>query len=387
MLADVRYATTTRAPGDRLVAINRLRYACRRRTNAAINKLTRGGAMDWRKGFACTVVALALAAPLTAVAQGELVVYCTVQEEWCRPMVAAFEKATGIKVLMTRKSSGEFYAQIKAEAANPRGDIWWGGTGDPHLQAAEEGLTEAYKSPKMVELQDWAVRQWEQAKGRTVGVYAGALGYSYNIDEAKKKGIPELKCWSDLLNPKLKDEIQVANPNSSGTSYTMLATMVQLMGEDKAFDYLKALHKNVSQYTKSGAAPARAAATGESLVGITFQHDAVVQAIGGAPVKIVSPCEGTGYEIGSMSIIKGAKNMENAKKWYDWALTAEAQSIGAQAKVSYQVPSNKNASAPPQAPKFSEIKLINYDFAKYGSSAERTRLLTKWDKEVSTLPK
>jgi len=213
------------------------------------------------------------------------------------------------------------------------------------------------------------------------------LGYSYNTDEAKKKGIAELRCWSDLLNSKLKDEIQVANPNSSGTSYTMLATLVQLMGEDKAFDYLKALHKNVSQYTKSGAAPARAAATGESLVGITFQHDAVVQAIGGAPIKIVSPCEGTGYEIGSMSIIKGAKNMDNAKRWYDWALTAEAQSIGAQNKVSYQVPSNKNASSPPQAPKFSEIKLINYDFAKYGSSAERTRLLTKWDKEVSTLPK
>jgi len=340
--------------------------------------------INWLYGIA---VALALAAPLPAAAQGELVVYCTVQEEWCRPMVTAFEKATGIKVSMTRKSSGEFYAQLKAEAANPRGDIWWGGTGDPHLQAAEEGLTEPYKSPKMAELQDWAVRQWDVSKGRTVGVYAGALGYSYNVDQLKKKNIAEPKCWSDLTKPAFKDEIQVANPNSSGTSYTMLATFVQLMGEDKAFDYMKALHKNVNQYTKSGAAPARAAATGESMVGITFQHDAVVQAIGGAPVKIVSPCEGTGYEIGSMSIVKGAKNMENAKKWYDWALGAEAQSIGAQAKVSYQVPSNKSASAPPQAPKFSEIKLINYDFAKYGSSAERTRLLTKWDKEVSTLPK
>jgi len=331
--------------------------------------------------------AIALAAPLTAAAQGELVVYCTVQEEWCRPMVTAFEKATGIKVSMTRKSSGEFYAQLKAEASNPRGDIWWGGTGDPHLQAAEEGLTEPYKSPKMNELQDWAVRQWEVSKNRTIGVYAGALGYSYNRDQLKKNKVPEPKCWSDLTKPVYKDEIQVANPNSSGTSYTMLATFVQLMGEDKAFEYLKALHKNVNQYTKSGAAPARAAAVGESLIGITFQHDAVVQAIGGAPVTIVSPCEGTGYEIGSMSIIKGAKNMENAKKWYDWALGAEAQSIGANAKVSYQVPSNKNASAPPQAPKLSEIKLINYDFAKYGSSAERQRLLTKWDKEVSTLPK
>src|SRR4249920_180384 len=132
--------------------------------------------------------ALALAAPLSAAAQGELVVYCTVQEEWCRPMVAAFEKATGIKVLMTRKSSGEFYAQIKAEADNPRGDIWWGGTGDPHLQAAEEGLTLEYRSPKMGELQEWAVRQWNQSKQRTVGVYAGALGFSFNTELFKKKG-------------------------------------------------------------------------------------------------------------------------------------------------------------------------------------------------------
>ncbi len=340
--------------------------------------------MNWLRAI---VPALALAAPLTAAAQGEVVVYCTVQEEWCRPMVAAFEKATGIKVLMTRKSSGEFYAQIKAEAANPRGDVWWGGTGDPHLQAAEEGLTEPYKSPRMGELQDWAVRQWEAAKGRTVGVYAGALGYSFNTQQLAKKGIADPTCWADLTKPQFKDEVQVANPNSSGTSYTMLATFVQLWGEDKAFDFLKALHRNINQYTKSGAAPARAAATGESLVGITFQHDAVVQAVGGAPVTIVSPCEGTGYEIGSMSIIKGAKNLENARKWYDWALSAEAQSLAGQLGVAYQVPSNKAAKVPPQAPKLSEIKLINYDFVKFGSSAERNRLLKRWDTEVSTLPK
>src|SRR5947207_491281 len=147
--------------------------------------------MASRNWLAGIVTALALCAPITAAAQGELVVYCTVQEEWCRPMVAAFEKKFGIKVLMTRKSSGEFYAQLKAEAANPRGDIWWGGTGDPHLQAAEEGLTESYKSPRLADLNDWAVRQWEQSKGRTVGVYAGALGYSYNEPQLKKKSIPE----------------------------------------------------------------------------------------------------------------------------------------------------------------------------------------------------
>jgi iron(III) transport system substrate-binding protein len=319
-------------------------------------------------------------------AQGELTLYCSVQEEWCRPMAAAFERTTGVKVSMTRKSSGETLAQLKAEAANPRGDIWWGGTGDPHLQAAEEGLTLEYRSPKLAELQPWAVKQAEQSKFRTVGVYAGALGYVYNSEQLAKRGLKAPACWADLAKPEFKDEVQVADPNSSGTAYTKVATLIQLMGEDKAFEFLKALHKNVNQYTKSGAAPARAAATGETLVGIVFQHDGVTQVVSGAPVKVVSPCEGTGYEIGSMSIVKGARNLDNAKKFYDWALTPEAQALAAEAKA-FQVPSNKSAKAPPGAPNLSEIKLIDYDFAKYGSSAERTRILAKWDAEVRNAPK
>jgi len=338
------------------------------------------------KSVALAVIAAGAFASQPVRAAEELVVYCNVQEEWCRPMVTAFEKATGIKVSMTRKSAGETYAQLKAEAANPKADIWWGGTGDPHLQAAEEGLTEPYKSPKLAELQPWAVKQAEASKYRTVGIYAGALGYSFNTQELAKRKLAEPKCWADLIKADYKGEVQVANPNASGTSYNMLATLVQVMGEDKAFEYLKALHRNVNQYTKAGAAPARAVATGESMVGITFMHDAVTQVVEGAPVKVVAPCEGTGYEIGSMSIVKGAKNMANAKKWYDWALTPEAQALAVGAKA-YQVPSNKAAPTPPQAPKLGEIKLIDYDFAKYGSTTERSRLLAKWDKEVGALPK
>jgi iron(III) transport system substrate-binding protein len=321
-----------------------------------------------------------------AAAQGNLVLYCAPQEEWCRAMVTAFEKKTGIKVAMTRKSSGEIYAQIKAEAANPRGDIWWGGTGDPHLQAAEEGLLQEYRSPMEKELAPWAVRQARDAKYRTIGVYAGVLGFGYNSELLAKKKLPEPKCWGDLASDKYKDEVQVADPNSSGTSYTMLATLVQLHGEDKAFELMKRMHKNINQYTRSGAAPAKAASSGETLIGITFMHDLVTFAVGGAPIKVVAPCEGTGYEVGSMSIIKGGKNLEQAKAWYDWALTAEAQALGAMAK-SFQIPSNVNAKVPPQAPRLDQTKVIDYDFAKYGSSAERKRLLSKWDREVKALPK
>jgi len=314
-----------------------------------------------------------------------LTLYCAADETWCQLMAKDFEAETGITVDMTRKSSGEIYAQVKAEAENPKGDLWWAGTGDPHLQAAQEELTEVYESPMMGELQDWAVKQAEAGNHRTVGVYSGALGFGYNKDLLARNGLPEPKCWADLVKPEYKGHIQIANPNSSGTAYTMLATIVQLMGEEQGFEYMKALHKNVNQYTKSGSAPIKAAGLGETTIGIVFLHDAVAQVAAGFPIVPVAPCEGTGYEIGSMSIIAGARNEEEAKKFYDWALSADVQSR-AQTVNSFQLPSNKNATQSPLAPDLSTIKLIEYDFAKYGSSDERKRLLKRWDDEVASLP-
>lgn len=320
--------------------------------------------------------------PAAAFAQSnELVLYCSVDEEWCRAQSEAFARETGINVLMTRKSSGETYAQIKAEEGQPRGDIWWGGTGDPHLQAAQEGLTEEYRSEALADLQPWAVAQAETSGYRTVGIYAGALGFGYNSDLVTENAPA---CWADLLAPRFEDEIQVANPNSSGTAYTMLATLVQLMGEDEAFAYLGQLNANINQYTQSGSAPIRAAATGESTIGIVFMHDAVAQAVSGAPIVTVAPCEGTGYEVGSMSIIAGGPNPDAARAWYDWALSAPAQEVGAQA-ASYQVPSNSNAATPPEAPRLADITLIDYDFATYGSSETRAALLARWDAEIGSL--
>ncbi|MDP5219753.1 ABC transporter substrate-binding protein [Ruegeria sp. 2205SS24-7] len=333
---------------------------------------------------------LAGASALAFVAAGaaqadKLTFYCSAQEDWCQLMANSFQDATGIDVAMTRKSSGETFAQIKAESSNPKGDVWWGGTGDPHLQAAEEGLTAEYLSPMRDQLHPWAIAQAESAGNKTIGIYSGALGYGYNSDLLAANNLPEPACWKDLLKPEYKGHVQMANPNSSGTAYTTLATMMQLFGEEEGFDFMKGLHKNINQYTKSGSAPIKAAGRGENTVGIVFMHDAVKQATSGFPVKVVAPCEGTGYEIGSMSIIDGARNMEEAKKFYDWALSPEAQNLALQVSA-FQVPSNMSAETSPSAPDMSQIKLIDYDFKKYGSSDERKRLLKKWDDEVSTLP-
>ena len=332
----------------------------------------------------CTTV-LATGAAVGAAQAAKLTLYCSAQEDWCQLMARSFEDASGIDVNMTRKSSGETFAQIKAEESNPKGDVWWGGTGDPHLQAAEEDLTEPYVTPIRGELQDWSIAQATSAGDKTIGIYSGALGYGYNTELLAANNLPEPACWADLLKPEYKGHVQMANPNSSGTAYTTLATMMQLFGEDGGFDYMKGLHANINQYTKSGSAPIKAAARGESTIGIVFMHDAVAQAVAGFPIKVVAPCEGTGYEIGSMSIIKGARNMDEAKQFYDWALSAEAQNLALQVNA-FQVSSNKGAETSPSAPDLSSIKLIDYDFKKYGSSDERKRLLQKWDDEVSVLP-
>ncbi len=320
--------------------------------------------------------------PLAASAAGNLNMICSADVVVCEQMTTVFSKAhPDIKVNMVRLSAGEAYARLRSEARNPRTDIWWAGTGDPHMQAADEGLSQVYKSPLLPQQHDWAQKQAEISGYRTVGIYAGALGWGYNTKLLADKKLKAPACWADLLDPALKGEIQIANPNSSGTAYNTLATLVQIMGEDKAFDYLRKLNSNISQYTKSGSAPVKAAARGETTVGIVFMHDAVAMQVDGFPIETVAPCEGTGYEIGSMSIVKGARNLANAKVWYDWALSAEAQSHMKDAK-SFQLPSNREAQISQHAPRFENIKLIDYDFKTYGDSAKRKALLSRWDKEI-----
>ena len=113
----------------------------------------------------------------TAFAKDRLTLYCSVEIDVCEILVQAFEKETGIDVAMTRKSSGETFAQIKAEGSNPKGDVWFGGTGDPHLTASQEGLTYEYKSIHFDDLLPAAQNQAINGAFKTVGIYVGALGF------------------------------------------------------------------------------------------------------------------------------------------------------------------------------------------------------------------
>ena len=330
--------------------------------------------------------ALALLAVATGASAQEVTVLCNFEVDWCEALKATYERTTGEKAVFIRRTDGESLAQIRAEKNNPRADVYHAAESASAKQLAAEGLLEPYKSPRVAELHDWAQRIAEENKYFQIPIYTGVLGWGYNTELLAKKKMPEPKCWADLTNPAYKDEIQMANPGTSGTAFNTVSTVLQLMGEDQGFKFLAAMNKNVNQYTRSGSAGIRAAAKGETTIGITFLHDSVAQTVQGYPIKTIAPCEGTGYEIISSAIIKGGPNPEGARKWMDFVLSPAGQNVALTvAKV--QVPSNKNAQTHPMAPKPSEVKLIKLDLDKYGSKEGRDRLLTRWENDVFKAPK
>jgi iron(III) transport system substrate-binding protein len=320
-------------------------------------------------------------------------VLCGVDEAWCLGMKQAVRERLHIDATVTRRSTGEILDQVRSERTDPKTDVWWGGTGDAQLQAASEGLLQTYQppekaaalSPALPPMLPWADNFFDLSGGRSAGIYAGALGFAYNADLLKQKGLKAPACWKDLLDGTYAGAIELADPNSSGTAYTALATLVQLFGEDEAFKYLARLGANIRTYPQSGSAPVKDAAHGDTLIGISFVHDAVTLRQAGYPLEIVAPCEGTGYEIGAVSIIKGAKNLEAARAFVGFALSAEGQATGAAAGQN-QVPSNAGASLPPGAPDISMIRMVDYDFATFGTAQERQRLLRRFDTEIRGIP-
>jgi len=339
------------------------------------------------KSIAALVLALGSLAGGAQAQTGTVNAICSTDQSWCELAAQEFTRATGIKVLQTRKATGEALAQLRAEAANPKTDLWWGGTGDPYYQAAEIGLLDAYRPDYLGDLHGWAVRQYAMSQNYVGGFYTSAIGFGWNEDVLKKKKLPAPRCWKDLLDPRYKGEIETSHPGSSGTGYTILAGLVQMMGEEPAFDYLKKLHRNVTQYTRSGTAQARSVAKGEVGIGVSFifgfDNERLTNKF---PVQAAAPCEGTSYEVGGIALVKGSRNREAARRYYDWLMGPQGQQIGARAN-SLQVPANKTFKPDPRIPAIDNVRLIKYDFEKYGKAAERRRLVERWVKEVESLPR
>jgi len=329
----------------------------------------------------CIAAVLALCAFTRAQAQDEVSVICSEPLNWCEATAGAFSRETGIGVRLTLKAPDAALAQVTFERAQPHHDVWFGGAYEGHRRAAELGLTARYKSPLLPQLFDWAVRTAEHGDFHNVAIYASVAGFAYNHVALAKKHLAAPRCWSDLGRSEYAGGLLMSDPYALRAGYEAIVALVQMFGEARAFDLLKAIAANVAGYPHTRAGAVRGAARGEALIAITFLHDAVAEIADGFPITLVVPCEGAGYDMGAMSIIDGGPNTANAQKFYDWALTPSAQRIGA-ATRNFQTPSNRSTPTVPAAPPTSQIRLVPYDFARHGDAQERARLLTRWERDA-----
>ena len=309
----------------------------------------------------------------------QVVVNCSFELEWCEALRVKFEATRGAKAVIARKAAGETMAQLRAEKDNPRVDVWHSAGVDSAKIVAEEGLLDTYQSPLLAELHPWAQQAARDSGYTLTPINLGAVGFGYNSDLLAKKRMPEPKCWTDLAKPVYKGEIQMAEPASSATAFVMVTAILQIMGEEKGWAFLKALHPNINQYTRSGAAGIRAAGRGETGIGIAFLSDSVAQAVQGFPVKTVAPCEGSGFEMPGVTIVKNAKNPNLARKWVDFVLSVDGQNVSLEMQK-YEMQSNKNAKTHPLAP----VAVIpaGYDMLKFSSVESRNQVLDRFEKDV-----
>ncbi len=307
-----------------------------------------------------------------ALAQDRVTAYTTLAEPLARVVFEEFEKDTGIRVEWVRLSGGEAVARLDAERNNPQASIWFGGVGLNHIEAKLMGLTEPYESPNHVNIP----AQFRDEENYWTGIYVGPLSFLSNVNRLAELGVEAPTSWEDLLKPEFRGEIQVANPATSGTAYNVIATLVQMWGEDEAFEYLARLNPQIQQYTRSGSAPNTAAGIGEVAVGIGYAHDQVALVKEGYPVVITSPLDGTGYEIASISLVKGGRQMEAAKQLYDWALTERAAMLYAEVNVVplIDVPLQEGAI------RLSDVNVIDQD--DVWAASEKERLVDRWSNET-----
>ena len=323
------------------------------------------------------LLAIGLTSATLALAEGSVGAYTTLEEPLAKQLFEQFEKETSIKVNWQRLAGGEVETRLEAEKANPQASIWVGGVGLNHMSAKAKGLTAPYKS----RLAPNTPEQYRDKENYWIGLYVGPLGFITNEKVAKEQGIKPPTSWKDLTKLEYRGKVRVANPTTSGTAYNMITTIRYIFNgdEEKTFDFLKKLDVAIDQYTKSGAAGGKSVAIGEIPIAIGYAHDMVKLKAEGAPVVITLPSEGTGFEVASMSLVKGGKDAVNAKKLYDWVLSQTAQEI---IGSWYVVPLSKLASKNPIAFSLEDVKTVSQDLQ--WDADNKTRLLERWTKEIGS---
>ena len=316
----------------------------------------------------------------------ELMVYGGCDEPHVAAVCKAFEEKTGIKTSYIRMSGNDCYNRILEERENPQGDVWYGGTWDPYIAAAKEGLLYAYEDCKHL---PYKSEKFGVGEPYWFGIYSGYIGFICDAEELEARGLEVPTTWKDLMDPKYEGLIVMANPGATGTGVMTVSILYQLFGDKEkplaeqqnVLDMIAAMDKNVTTYVKTGSGTSHNVALGEAAIGVGFLHTGLMYVEDGYDNFVLSaPEEGTGYEVGGTAIIEGCKNLDAAKLFIQFALTPECQEIG-QTTGALQFLTVEGAKDPESASSLLGTKLIDYDSDWTGE--HKNELIEAWNSVIS----
>ncbi|QYX55365.1 putative 2-aminoethylphosphonate ABC transporter substrate-binding protein [Roseovarius sp. SCSIO 43702] len=314
-----------------------------------------------------------------AMAETELTVYTAIEAEDLKRYAEKFnEDHPDIKINWVRDSTGVVTAKLLAEKNNPQADVIWGLAATSLLLLKSEGMLEPYKpegveklDPKFVDKSDPPA--W-------VGMDAWVAAVCFNTVEAEKLGLPQPTSWKDLTDPVYKDQVIMPNPNSSGTGFLDVSSWLQMFGEDEGWAYMDALHENIARYTHSGSKPCKLAAAGEIPIGISFAFRGAKSKADGAPIEIIVPEEGVGWDMEAIAIVAGTDAPEAARTLVDWTISEKAME---EYNVGYAVVAIPGIAKPVEHfPEGLEEAMIDNDFEFAANNRER--ILEEWQKRYDS---
>jgi iron(III) transport system substrate-binding protein len=311
--------------------------------------------------------------PASAQQRTRLTVYTALENEQLAPYKQAAEAAVkDIEIAWVRDSTGIITARLIAEKANPRADVIWGLSVYSLLQLQAQDMLQPY-TPAGADKLKPAFRSDRNPTAWT-GMDAFVSAICFNTEVAKQKKLPAPVTWADLLKPEYKGQIVMPNPNSSGTGFLTVAGWIGEMGEQPAWGYMAKLHENVNTYLHSGSAPCSNAARGEYAVGLSFDMRSVTLKGQGAPIDIIVPTDGVGYDLEGTAIVKGTKNEAQAKELADFAVSRPAMELYGKFYALLALPGVEPSVK--GYPADFEQRMVKADFTQV--AADRDRILKEW---------
>ena len=302
--------------------------------------------------------------------QEALTVYTSLDSQEAPVYIKAFEEDTGVRVNMVRLSAGETLARLEAEKRNPQVSVWFGGPSPEYIVAAQRGLLAPFQPP----LEHALSAEMRGTGWEWTGFYFGVIGFACNDDYLREHRLTCPASWADLLKPELKGQISLAYPYTSGTAYITVVSLLELLGEDEGWDYLRKLDAQVHHYNSSGSAAVTQVGLGEVAIGIAFAHDILKKGKArGYPVTLSIPREGTASEVGAVALVKGGPQPELGQRFISWLHSERAQNLLAEF---YRVPLHPRARIAEGSVRATDVQLIDYD--PIAAAARQKEILARW---------